>query len=50
VFWYSWLSRDARDDYSFDYAGLRTVGPGGPEPKPAFFAFRRTVLRLEGRR
>ena len=48
VFWFSWLTEDRADDYSFDYAGLRTIGPSGPEPKPAFFAFRRIALKLEG--
>jgi hypothetical protein len=48
VFWYSWLSEDKSTSYSFDHAGLRRIGPGGPEPKPAFSAFSRTALRLEG--
>lgn len=48
VFWYSWLSADRDPTRSFDYAGLRTIGPNGGEPKPAFAAFRRTALRLEG--
>jgi hypothetical protein len=35
-------------DPDIDSAGLRTIGPGGPEPKPAFAAFRRVALKLEG--
>jgi hypothetical protein len=48
VFWFSWLTEDRSTDYSFDYSGLHTIGPNGPRPKPAFAAFRRTALKLEG--
>lgn len=49
VFWYSWLSPDKSRIEPFDYAGLRTLKAGKPVAKPAFSAFRRAALRLEGR-
>jgi polysaccharide biosynthesis protein PslG len=48
VYWYSWLSID-RGSVVFNYSGLRSQTPAGSlVSKPAFFAFRRTALRLEG--
>jgi hypothetical protein len=48
VYWYTWVSRD-RGSTVFDYSGLRSQTLLGEiVPKPAFFAFRRTALRLEG--
>jgi hypothetical protein len=47
LYWYTWMSYDATD-YDFDYAGLRRHNGGNPVPKPAFHAFRRAALRLEG--
>ena len=47
VYWYTWLTRET-SDYPFDYAGLRRLEPGGIRSKPAFRAYRRTALRLEG--
>jgi hypothetical protein len=47
LYWYTWMSYEALD-YDFDYAGLRRHSGGNPVPKPAFHAFRRAALRLEG--
>lgn len=48
VYWYTWLTID-RGPVVFDYSGLRSENPSGTiVPKPAFFAFRKTALRLEG--
>jgi hypothetical protein len=47
VYWYTWLTRET-SDYPFDYAGLRRLERGGIRSKPAFRAYRRTALRLEG--
>jgi hypothetical protein len=47
VYWYTWLSRSLGGRDSFDYSGLRRLGPGGTVvDKPALAAFRRTVRRL----
>ena len=48
VYWYSWMTRDIDSEYSFDYAGLRRSTRQVIHTKPAFHAFRRTALRLEG--
>jgi hypothetical protein len=48
VFWYTWLTNDARDDYPFDYAGVSRLSDGKVVRKPAFHALRRTALALEG--
>jgi hypothetical protein len=47
VYWYDWTGDDAGRE-SFRYAGLRRYFAGGFFSKPAFAAFRRTALRLEG--
>jgi hypothetical protein len=49
VFWYTWLSRHASEDYRFDYAGLRRLTPEGRVVgTPAQAAYRRVAQRLEG--
>jgi hypothetical protein len=48
VYWYTWLTRERDPRYPFDYAGLRRLEPDGVVEKPAFGAFRRTALRLQG--
>jgi hypothetical protein len=48
VYWYTWLARETSRDYPFDYAGLRRLERRGIRSKPAFRAYRRTALRLEG--
>jgi hypothetical protein len=49
VYWYTWLSRDEDKNYPFDYAGLsRLESDGTIVRKPAYDAFRRTALALEG--
>lgn len=50
VFWFSWLSRDASKEEPFDYAGLRAIAGRKVRAKPAFFAWSRATLALEGRR
>jgi hypothetical protein len=45
AYWYTWLSLDS-GPYYFDYAGLRKMTADGPEPKPAFSAFRAVVRRI----
>jgi hypothetical protein len=49
VYWYSWLTREVDRSYPFDYAGLRRLEDDRVVAKPAFAAFRRTALRLQGR-
>jgi hypothetical protein len=48
VYWYSWLTADARKDYPFDYAGASRLSNGRVVRKPAFRALRKTALALEG--
>lgn len=50
VFWYTWLTRDAASDASFEYAGLRHLNQSTLRitPKPAQGAYRRAALQLEG--
>jgi hypothetical protein len=48
VYWYTWLTREVDPRYPFDYAGLRRLEPDRVVEKPAFAAFRRTALRLQG--
>jgi polysaccharide biosynthesis protein PslG len=48
VYWYSWLTREVDPMYPFDYAGLRRLEPNRVVSKPAFSAYRRTALRLQG--
>jgi hypothetical protein len=47
VFWDTWASDD-QTAFTFRYAGLRRSGWGGFVAKPAFFAYRRIALDLEG--
>lgn len=49
VYWYAWLTREVDQSYPFDYAGLRRLEDGRVVAKPAFSAFRKTALRLQGR-
>ena len=49
VYWYSWISFDTSKAAPFDYAGLLTVGPNNTlVKKPAYNAFTRTALQIEG--
>jgi hypothetical protein len=49
LYWYTWISLDSSKDAPFDYAGLQTLTPAGTLlAKPAFAAFTRTALKLEG--
>jgi hypothetical protein len=48
VYWYTWMSYDRDPNYPFDYAGLLRLKGSKVTQKPAFKAFRRTALRLEG--
>ena len=48
VYWYTWMSYDRDSNYPFDYAGLLRLKGSRTTSKPAFKAFRRTALRLEG--
>lgn len=48
VYWYTWLTPDADSPNSFDWSGLRKLGPSGPVDKPALRAFRRVAARLTG--
>jgi hypothetical protein len=50
VFWYTWASdyRPGREGTVFHYAGLLRAGGGTFEPRPAFYAYRRTARRFEG--
>jgi hypothetical protein len=50
VYWYTWVTADARRDLDFDYAGLREQTPSGRiVAKPAQAAYAAVALRLEGR-
>jgi hypothetical protein len=49
AYWYTWISLDSSTDAPFDYAGLLTVGPNNTlQQKPAYKAFTRTALQIEG--
>jgi hypothetical protein len=49
VYWYTWMTDDHDQQYPFDYAGLSRRNPDGSiVRKPAFDAYRRAVLPLEG--
>ena len=49
VYWYTWMTRDKHPTIPFDYAGVIRMEPdGSTTEKPAFGAFRSTVLALEG--
>jgi hypothetical protein len=48
VYWYTWLSYDRDRFYPFDWAGLLRLKGKKVSEKPAFKAFRRTALKLEG--
>jgi hypothetical protein len=48
VYWYTWISYDRDRFYPFDYAGLVRIEDRKVKKKPAFKAFQRTALRLEG--
>jgi len=50
VFWYTWLTRDAALDSSFEYAGLRHLNQTTLKitPKPAQGAYRQAAEQLEG--
>jgi hypothetical protein len=49
LYWYTWISLDSSTDAPFDYAGLQKLMPNGTlVQKPAFGAFTRTALKLEG--
>jgi hypothetical protein len=47
AYWFSWLTQDS-GDWTFYYAGLRSVGSPTPRSKPALQAFTDTALALEG--
>jgi alpha-amylase/alpha-mannosidase (GH57 family) len=48
VYWFSWLSQD-HGDWSFWYAGLRSIDKGTIRNKPSYNAFRSVALKLEAR-
>jgi hypothetical protein len=48
VYWYTWLSYDRDPFYPFDWAGLMRIEEKKVTRKPAFTAYRRAALRLEG--
>jgi hypothetical protein len=49
-YYYTWVSTDRRGSVSWNFSGLLQFNPGkdSVSRKPAFTAFRRTALRLEG--
>jgi hypothetical protein len=48
-YYYTWVTHDGPNNSIFNFAGLRQYLPSGRiVPKPAFGAFRRHALRLEG--
>jgi hypothetical protein len=50
VYWATWLTRDRSRTDAFDYTGLSALRPNGRiRRKPAYFAYRATARRLEGR-
>lgn len=50
VFWYTWITRDAANNASFEYAGLRHLDQTTLQitPKPAQFAYREAAVAIEG--
>jgi hypothetical protein len=49
AYWYSWISLDSATDAPFDYAGLLHMNANGTlVKKPAYNAFRRAALQIEG--
>jgi hypothetical protein len=48
VYWYTWMSYDKDYFYPFDWAGLVKLKKKSVTEKPAFRAYRRIALRLEG--
>ena len=50
VFWYTWLTRDAANNASFEYAGLRHLNQTTLQitPKPAQYAYRSAAVGMEG--
>lgn len=50
IYWYSWLTREKDEQYPFDFAGLRRLESGAVVVKPAYDAYRRTALELQGLR
>jgi polysaccharide biosynthesis protein PslG len=48
VYWYTWITRDASRSYPFDYAGLLRLDGDRLVRKPAFGAFRKVALGLQG--
>jgi hypothetical protein len=47
VYWYTWMTRDQKRDYPFDWAGLFRIRGGKFTAKPALKAFRQTALALQ---
>jgi hypothetical protein len=47
AYWFSWMTQDS-GDWTFYYAGLRSIDQGPPRSKPALQAFKDTALALEG--
>jgi hypothetical protein len=47
-FYYDWSGQDRPDYLAFDFAGLLHFHGGQFDPKPAFDAFRRGALQIEG--
>ena len=48
VYWYTWASYDKAYFFPFDWAGLIKVTDKGYTRKPAFRAYQKVALRLEG--
>jgi hypothetical protein len=51
IYWYTWISRERRNEDAFEFAGLRKLTRRGPVSKPSLAAFARAMraLRLAGR-
>jgi polysaccharide biosynthesis protein PslG len=50
VYWATWLTRDRSRTDAFDYTGLSALSANGRiRRKPAFYTYRATARRLEGR-
>ena len=47
AYWYTWISRDQKRDYPFDWAGLYRIRDGKLTAKPALKAYRQTALALQ---
>jgi hypothetical protein len=45
--YYTWIGAEKRGALAFDFAGLLRLSHGKLKPKPALWAFRRAVLKLE---